>query len=343
MALTLCNECRKQISNKANTCPHCGNPLHDDAVYYREKNFSIISQNLLQSAPLQMKSGLLKRFAWFFAVNAAIVISISVITAGAGLALIPFLLLVGCLFPFISLLFSRSIAKRVHGIQLIDPNNFQNEEEKNLYELVYSICQKAGLSKVPEIGLYTSNEMNAFATGATKKSSLVAFSTGLVDNMDETAIAAVAAHEIAHISNGDMITLALVQSVINTIIFLITLPLTIIKWGAFFSDQVSAGVFWLIVIVKFICTVVLLFLGSLVVKAFSRHREFKADQLASQLLDHNAMIHALEQLRHEKPVVLKNQKAYAAFKINSAQGWLDIFSTHPSLERRIQRLKKLSS
>lgn len=127
------------------------------------------------------------------------------------------------------LLFSRSIAKRVHGIQLIDPNNLQNEEERSLYELVSSLCKKAGLVKIPEIGLYASQEMNAFATGATKKSSLIAFSTGLVDNMDETAIAAVAAHEIAHISNGDMITLALVQSVINSIIFLITLPLTIIK------------------------------------------------------------------------------------------------------------------
>jgi heat shock protein HtpX len=342
MALISCEECEKQISDKAHTCPHCGNPMRDEMEYEEAKDFSAISQNVLSSQPIQIKNGLFNRFGWFFAVNAAIVLSLSVITAGAATALIPFLLLVSCLFPFVSLLFSRWIAKRAHHIVLIDPSRFQNEEEKSLYELVATLSHKARLPKVPEVGIYRSSEVNAFATGATKKSSLVAFSSALLDNMDETAVAAVAAHEIAHIANGDMITMALVQSVVNSVIYLITLPLTFIKWAAFFSDQVSAGAFWFIVFVRFVCTVILLFLGSLVVKSFSRRREFKADQLAASLLAPSAMIHALEQLRHEKPVVLKTQKAFAAFKINSSRSWLDIFSTHPSLERRIQRLQQLS-
>jgi heat shock protein HtpX len=307
------------------------------------KDYSNISQFLIQSAPIQIKNNFLKRFGWFFMANAAIILSLGLITSGAALSLAPYLLLIGCLFPFISLLFSRWLAKRSHHIEIIDPNQLQNVEEQKLYDLVNKLCQKAGLTKIPEIGIYPSSEINAFATGATKNSSLVAFSSALIEDMDETTIAAIAAHEIAHIANGDMITMALVQSVINSIIYLFTLPLSLIKWFAFFSTQVSAGAYWLIVIAKFICTVILLFLGSLVVKAFSRHREFKADQLAAQLLDQNAMIHALEHLRNEKPLVLKNQQAYAAFKINSPQRWLDIFSTHPSLERRIQRLQNMSS
>jgi heat shock protein HtpX len=341
MALILCEECEKQISDKADKCPHCGNPMLVELQSYEAKDFSGISLNVLNSQPIPIKNGLLKRFGWFFAVNAAIVVSLSVITAGAAISLMPFLLLVSCLFPFISLLFSRWIAKRAHHIALIDPTRFQNEEEKSLYELIKTLSNKAGLPRVPEVGIYESPEVNAFATGATRKSSLVAFSTALIDNMDETAVAAVAAHEIAHIANGDMITMALVQSVVNSIIYLITLPLTLIKWAAFFSDQVSAGAYWFIVIARFVCTIILLFLGSLVVKAFSRRREFKADQLAATLLAPSAMIHALEHLRHEKPVVLRTQRAYAAFKINSPRRWLDLFSNHPSLERRIQRLQQL--
>lgn len=341
MALILCEECERQVSDKADRCPHCGNPLLDEQ--YDVKDFSAISTSVLQSQPIHVKKGLFQRFGWFFAVNAAIMLSLSIITAGAAVSLIPYLIIVSCFFPFVSLLFSRWIAKRVHHIELVDPNHFRNDEEQSLYELVESLSTKAGLPKVPEVGIYASHEANAFATGATKSSSLVAFSTGLMDKMDEKAVAAVAAHEIAHIANGDMITMALVQSVVNSVIYLITLPLTLIKWLAFFSDQVSAGAYWFIVIARFICTVILLFLGSLVVKAFSRRREFKADQLAATLLDPGSMIHALQELRHEKPVVLKTQKAYAAFKINSPSGWLDLFSTHPSLERRIQRLQQMNS
>lgn len=161
--------------------------------------------------------------------------------------------------------------------------------------------------------------------------------------MDEEAIAAVAAHEVAHIANGDMITMALVQSVVNVFVYLITIPLTIIEWIAFFSDNVSAAASWVISILRFLTSTFLFFLGSLVVKAFSRRREFKADKLAAQLLRKESMIHALEQLRHEEPVVLKSQKAYAALKINAPSRWLDLFSDHPSLERRIKALQKLKT
>src|SRR5690606_36758207 len=155
------------------------------------RDFSSISKRINQSQPIAVKNGLMKRFGWFFLVNAVIVLSISLITGGAALSLVPFLLIFGCLFPFISLLFSRWIAKRVHHIEMIDPTHFRNEEEQSLYELVASLSSKSGLTKVPEVGIYDSDEVNAFATGATKNASMVAFSSGLIDHMDEKAIAAV--------------------------------------------------------------------------------------------------------------------------------------------------------
>ncbi len=290
---------------------------------------------------MEIRSGWLKRFSWFLAANAAVVVSLAIITGGAALSLAPYLLLFSCTIPFFSLLFSKWSAKRAHGIYVIEPNHFNNETERNLYRLIETLSQRAGLQRVPEVGIYESADVNAFATGATRSSSMVAFSTGLLETLDEDAIAAVAAHEIAHIANGDMVTLALVQSVINTVIYIITIPLWLIKWTAFFSDQVSALAFWLITIAKFLITVFLVFLGSLVAKAFSRHREFKADQLAAQLVDPQSMIHALESLRQVPVITIKQQQSYAAFKINAGPSILDLFSTHPSLERRIARLRAM--
>ncbi|MBU9721600.1 MULTISPECIES: protease HtpX [Bacillaceae] len=303
------------------------------------RDFTGITNFVKGSNPIHIGGGSLKRWTWFLVANVAIVLSLSIISAGALVAVAPFILLLGFTFPFIGLLFSKARAKKVHNMYIIDPNNYQNEEERSLYELVASLCEKAGMTKMPEVGIYASGDVNAFATGASKSNSLVAFSTALLDQMDEQAIAAVAAHEVAHISNGDMVTLSLVQSVVNTIVLLITLPLSIIKWLSFFSEQVSALMFIIIAIVKMLVSAVLVFLGSLVVKAFSRRREFAADKLASELIDSNSMIHALESLKGGNPRISKEQKPYAAFMISTPEKMLDVFSTHPSLDRRIARLK----
>ncbi|MCP8617282.1 protease HtpX [Salirhabdus salicampi] len=352
MALITCNECGNQVSNRAASCPKCGFPIHDevaaateymesvsDHYSYEQRNFTGITNHIEKSPPLHIRGGALKRWSWFLLANIGIIFSLSIISAGALVGLAPFILLFGCTFPFISLLFSKALAKRAHKMYIINPDQFQSEEEKSLYELVSSLCAKAGMKKMPEVGIYDSPDVNAFATGPSKNSSLVAFSSALLDEMDEKAIAAVAAHEIAHISNGDMVTLSLVQSVVNTIILLITLPLTMIKWVALFNENVSALMFFIISIVKFLISLFLVFLGSLVVKAFSRRREFAADKLASELINSDSMIYALESLKNDNPRVVKEQQAYAAFKINTPEKILDIFSTHPSLDRRIERLK----
>ncbi|WP_083677789.1 zinc metalloprotease HtpX [Paenibacillus sp. FSL R7-0337] len=290
---------------------------------------------------IEIKSGKWKTLSWFLLANAAILLSLAIISGGALIGIFPFVLLASCTLPFISLCCSRWMAKRVHQMYIVDQEHFQSDSEHHLFTLVEMLSMKAGLGKTPQVGMYRSDDINAFATGVTRNRSLVAFSSAILEKMDEEALAAVAAHEIAHIANGDMLTLTLVQSVINSVVMLCTLPLQLLEWFSRFSEQGSRMMIWVIALTRHLLTVILIFLGSLLVKAFSRHREFKADHLAAQLLDRHAMISALEYLKHQPQVTLPNQKAYAAFKIHTTRSWLDILSTHPSIDRRIEALRNL--
>ena len=265
--------------------------------------------------------------------------SIVVISGGAAAGMVPYVLLIGAIAPFIMLLMSKWLAKRAHDIRLIDPRQFKSKYEENLYWLVDDLRKRAGLEVPLEVGIYESEDMNAFATGANKKNSMVAFSTGLVEGMDEQGVKGVAAHEIAHIANSDMLILTLVQSVVNSVVLLIALPFRALKIATFFSDRASWVDYLLSTIVHVVVTSVLVFLGNIVVKAFSRQREFRADFLAGELVGKPHMIHALQTLQGDTATAPAMQVAYAAFKINSPPSWSDIFSTHPSLERRIAVLQ----
>lgn len=302
-------------------------------------NFSAIAEILKTSPQVRVKRRMMSRLMWFLAANAGVVASVSIITDGQATGAIPYLLIVSCLFPFLLLHFSRWLAKRAHGIVLIDANT-DDEVARALYATVEGLAKRAGLKRVPEVGIYDAPDMNAFATGPTRRKSLVAFSTALLEEMDERSVAAVAAHEISHVANGDMITLALVQSVVNAVVYLITIPLSVIRLIALFDANIGVLAFWLISVIRFLLTLFLLFLGSLVVKSFSRRREFKADALAAKLLDRDAMIVALETLANDSERPPRKLQPYAAMKINSPRRWLDIFSTHPSTERRIRALRQ---
>lgn len=340
------------VGSSANKNPNAGSTAHvipmrkpvaQDQEDWSDNSYVSITKRIRRSGRLSINGGTFKRLSWFILVNAAIILSLTIISGGLLLFYAPFLILFSATFPFLFLLLSRWMAKRSHGIVPIEPHRYQNEEEKNLYEMVESLAHKAGLPHCPEVGIYHSDEINAFATGASKKKSLVAFSTGLLDNMDEQSVTAVAAHEVAHIANGDMVTLTLVQSVVNTIISIITIPLSIFNWFIhFFSEHAGTLTAWLVTLCKYIITIFLVFLGSLVVKLFSRKREFAADKLAAELFSRDAMIGALEALRGDTPVIERHQQEYAAFKINGPRRWTDIFSTHPNIERRIYALKKLN-
>ena len=306
-----------------------------------KKDFSKVVHQLEDKQSLGLTGNTLKTIKWLVLANAAVIISLGLISGGNLIGLAPYLLILGSVFPLGSLVFSKALAKKAHNIVVLKEGYFQTPEEESLYRLVENLSYRAGIEKMPEVGIYHSPDMNAFATGMNRNNSIVAFSTALLEKMDEESIAAVAAHEVAHIANGDMITLSIVQGVINAIVLLITIPLSFIKLAALFSEDVGALAFWIIALVKMVITAIALFLGNLVVKAFSRRREFEADALAAQLVDKESMIGALKLLSRETIIAPKEQAEYAAFKISSPEAWLDIFSTHPSIERRIEKLQNL--
>ena len=191
--------------------------------------------------PIQARSTL-SQMGIFILVNAAVMATLIVVFP-AGALLAPVFGISGAL---ISLLLSKWLAKRAHHIYVIEPQHFRNDYEAWLYNMVADLSQKAGLPGMPEVGVYDSPDMNAFATGARKSSALVAFSSGLLQKSDQEAITGIAAHEIAHIANGDMIMLTMVQAVVNTLIMLITLPLSVLRFVAFFSESVDWVIFLII-------------------------------------------------------------------------------------------------
>lgn len=300
-----------------------------------------IVEAITDRPPIVVPSSTLRRVGWFLLVNLAIIASLTLVSAGTLLVLAPFALGIGLLLPLIYLLLSKWMAIRSHEVQLIDPEEPADEAEADLYALVAALSQQAGLEKVPAVGWYESDDMNAFATGATRNNSLVAFSSALIEQMDAPGLAAIAAHEVAHIANGDMVTLALVESAVNAIVTVITLPFWLLKLFAFLSDRVSWAEYRAISGLKWLVSTILVFLGSLVVKGFSRRREFAADRLAATLVDRDSMIYALEVLATDEESPPAEQAALAAFKIKSHPAWWDLLSTHPSIERRIAALAAL--
>lgn len=170
---------------------------------------------------------------------------------------------------------------------------------------------------------------------------MIAFSTELLENLSEEEIAAVAAHEIAHVANGDMLTMSVLQGVVNAIVLAVTIPLWVLKIGTLFAKEFDLLMYFLIGILKFVVTGVLMFLGNLFLKAYSRKREYQADALAATIYNGDYMISALERLDTLEVQFPKKQSNYAAFKINGKGRIFQIFSTHPTIEQRVSRLNEL--
>lgn len=290
---------------------------------------------------------LFKRIGLFLLVNVLVMITISIVTSVLGVqryitaqginfnALLVFSAVVGFSGAFISLALSRVMAKWMIGVQVIDPNGTIHPYERTLLDEVYSLSRQAGLKVMPEVGIYDSPEVNAFATGPTKNRSLVAVSRGLLERMDNQAISGILAHEVAHIANGDMVTMTLVQGVINTFVVFLSRICAYIA-SRFFKEDVAP-------IVNFIAVIVfdILFsiLGSIAVMAYSRYREYHADAGGARLAGKEKMIHALQSLKQTVKLVNTEQRSVAALKINGKKGWLGIFASHPDLDDRIHRLQ----
>ncbi|MBP1079773.1 protease HtpX [Bacillus capparidis] len=260
-------------------------------------------------------------------------------TAGGGINLVYLLVfsaIVGFTGSFISLAMSRWMAKMMMGVRVLNPaKQSLSLEEERLVERVHRLARAAGITKMPEVGIYQSPEVNAFATGPSKNKSLVAVSAGLLNEMDDDAVEGVLAHEVAHIANGDMVTMTLLQGLVNTFVVFFA---RVAAWIAsrFVREDLAPIVHFIAVI---IFQIVFSILGSLVVFAYSRHREFHADRGGADLAGKDKMIHALRSLQHYSSRVREEEQAsVATLKINGRRK-SSIFSTHPDLNERISRLE----
>lgn len=236
-----------------------------------------------------------------------------------------------------SLALSRWMAKLMMGVNLIPADSSASEADKWLRETTHRLARKAGLDRMPEVGIYESEEVNAFATGPSRNRALVAVSRGLLDRMNQDEIEGVIGHEIAHIANGDMITMTLVQGLINSFVMFFARIISFLV-GQNFKEENRAVVSFFVTIT---CEVVLSFFAMFLVAWVSRTREFRADKGGSALAGREKMVAALRKLKAcvELNRRSERQPALQTLKISGRGGILALLSTHPNLDLRIRRLQ----
>ena len=289
-----------------------------------------------------------KRVLLFILTNLAILLTLNfalnVISVLFGISLDPssysglmlFAVIWGTGGAFISLLISKWIAKQAMGVRVISPNTM-NPTEQEILQMVYSIARRAGLRTMPEVGIYDSPELNAFATGPSRNNSLVALSTGLLHRMNRDEVEGVIGHEVAHIANGDMVTMTLIQSVVNVfVIFFSRLLARVIA-----SNTNENNRYWVYFSLTMLFELIFGLLGSLVVAYFSRLREYRADKGGAMYAGRDKMIAGLKKLKAVFHHLEPDDSSLATLKISSKpSGILALFSTHPPLEERIRRLEQ---
>jgi heat shock protein HtpX len=285
-----------------------------------------------------------KRIFLFVLTNILVMVSVSIILSvlgvgnyitAAGLnygALMVFCLVWGFVGSGISLMMSKWMAKRMMGVEIVDDRG----QYGDLVRKVHTMARQAGLTKMPEVGIYHSPEVNAFATGPSKNNALVAVSSGLLQQMNTDEVEGVLAHEVAHVANGDMVTMALVQGVVNAFV---TFALQQFLSGERDDDRpVNSG--WAYHLTVMVCEVLFSFLGMFVVAYFSRIREYRADIGGAKYAGKHKMIAALKRLQQKIEMVDDSQDSIKAMKISSKKGFMNFISTHPSLEDRIAALER---
>jgi heat shock protein HtpX len=289
----------------------------------------------------------MKRIFLFVVTNLAIVAVLSItlrllgvdriISQSGGLnfnALLIMSLVMGFAGSLISLFLSKWMAKRSVGAHVIEAPS--NATEQWLINTVKRQADQAGIG-MPEVAIYDAPEINAFATGWNKNSALVAVSTGLMNNMSQDEAEAVLAHEVSHVANGDMVTLALVQGVVNTFVIFLSRVIGYVVDRVVFKNERGEGIGFFITVM--VAQLVLGIFASMIVMWFSRYREFHADAGGASLAGRHKMIAALERLKlnHEETAL---PKTVAAFGISGGSAFSRLFMTHPPLEERIEALRQ---
>ncbi len=297
-----------------------------------------------------------KRIFLFLVTNILVIVTLSIVLNLLGVrpyltayginynALMIFCLVWGMGGAFISLALSKVMAKWMMGVQIIDTDQASGED-KALVDRVHELCRQAHFTHMPQVGIFSSFEPNAFATGPSQKHALIAVSSGLLQKMSSQELDGVLSHEIAHIQNGDMVTMALLQGVVNAFVMFLARILAF-AFSSFGKDRenASGGSYFAYTLLVIAFEVVFMVLGSLVVAWFSRYREFRADQGGAHLAGKNKMIAALEALQRLHPLQDPRtaKTSFNALKISSRgkQGFMRFFASHPPLELRIQKLKE---
>ncbi len=298
----------------------------------------------------------MKRWVLFFLINILIMVTLSIVASilgigqyGGAYGLNYQSLMIFCLFwgmggAFISLLLSKFMAKMFMRVQIVEERGPYSQ----LVSMVHRLARKGGIEKMPEVGVYESPDVNAFATGATKNSALVAVSTGLLQRMSQDEVEGVLGHEITHITNGDMVTMTLVQGVVNAFVMFLSRVAAFALSNALRGDRddnrrssFGGGIMQLIMIHVFEILFGLMALP--IVAWFSRAREFRADAGGARLAGKEKMIAALQRLKQTYPITAEVDNASSGMQtlqISSKSKLFKWISTHPDLDRRISALQK---
>jgi heat shock protein HtpX len=296
----------------------------------------------------------MKRIVLFLMVNILVVAAISILTSALGIGryighaglqfgpLLVFCLVWGMAGSFISLLMSKLMAKWFMGVQVVTLEG----PHRPLVETVHRLARRAGLTELPEVGIYQSQDLNAFATGPSRNNSLVAVSSGLLAHMSNDEIEGVLAHEVAHIANGDMVTMTLVQGVVNAFVMFFS------RVVAFFitqamrdnDDRDSSPSPFVHMLLVFVLDILFGILAAPLVAWFSRYREYRADKGGAELGSREKMIAALRALQAAYPQLEttsgQTDQNFRSMQISSKGSFMKLFSTHPPLEERITRLER---
>ena len=290
----------------------------------------------------------MKRIFLFLLTNVAVLVVLNIVLSVFGVgrymsanglnleALLVFSAVVGFTGSIISLLISKWMAKRSTGARVIDPQSPANARERWLVETVHQLADRAGIGH-PEVAIYQ-GAPNAFATGAFKNDALVAVSTGLLESMTEEEVAAVLGHEVSHIANGDMVTLTLIQGVVNTfVVFLARVVGYFVDRAILKNDRDGVGIGYYATVI--VCEIVFGVLASIIVAWFSRQREYRADAGSAKLLGANTpMIRALGRLGGLQSGDLP--KTFEASGISGGNSIGALFASHPPIEARIKALQQ---
>ena len=292
-----------------------------------------------------------KRIFLFMLTNILVMVTVSIVLSVLGVgryiteaginyqALMAFCLIWGFVGSFISLMMSKFMAKMMMKVKIVDDRG----QYGDLVRKVHTLSRAAGLTKMPEVGVYDSPEVNAFATGPSKNNSLVAVSTGLLQRMNDAEVEGVLAHEVAHVANGDMVTMALVQGVINAFVMFFARIAAFALQNVLNGDRdddrpASTGLVYHLTVMVF--EIGFSFLGMFVVAYFSRIREYRADAGGAKFAGKHNMIAALKRLQSNVNMIDDSNDQIKAMKISSKKGLMSFLSTHPSLEDRIARLEQ---